>query len=416
MEDWEKKLSEAFEGQRALWEQYKKTIHDEVKLTSSELKERLAKMEQDFADYEQKIAAATKASDALAGQMKDVEAKLNRPSSRGAANGFERKDFVLEHLYRACCDAKFEERKEATWRAIRGQDLTPEQKALTIGDPETGGYLAPPDFVNEIIKEMRETTPAMSLARVRTTSNVQIHVPKKTGTISAVRRGESETKSETTGLKYGLEVITLPELYAYLDASEQDLEDSAFNLEAEISEEITDAFNAKVGAEFVSGSGPLQIEGILTNSSVGSVASGDASHIKASSLITLVEGTLKPQYNVNGRLLFNLSTLAEIRSLTNAVSGDFIWQPGFGALPNTILGKPYTVCPDMPSVAGSAFPIVYGDFNKACLIGLRVNIGIKKITDSTLDAAGAVRFSARMRIGGKVVNANAIAKYKISAT
>lgn len=424
----EQKLKEAFDGQKKLWEGYKAEVGDEIKKLndegtklSTDAQEKISKMETDFGKYEKtidnlqtKIKADNEAGEQ---KMKDLEAKLNRPRG-GRADKLSRKDFITDGLYKMAIEPDAEEKAVAVWDAIKSgipsRALPEEHKALTFADPETGGYLGTPEFVNDMIKELRETTPVMSIAKVRTTSANSIVIPKKTGTISASRRGESEAKTEATGLTYGSEQVVLPEMYAFLDVTEMDLEDTMFNLEGEIKEEIGDAFTAKLGAEFITGSGPLQLEGLLTNPDVGSTSSGSNSVLQPDELITFVESALKQQYKVNGKLMFNLSTLAAIRILQVPTVGGYVWAPGFEKTPSTIFGKPYIVSEDMPDIAQNAFPIIYADYKKGYTVGLRVRIGIKRITDSTLDAAGTVRFSGRMRVGGKVTQSAAIKKHKIS--
>lgn len=428
----ETKLKELFDGQAKLWEDYKGVMDkslEEIKTASKEVpaeaKAKLEKMEEKFADYDKKITDQQTVIDAekkiradIEKKYADMEAKFNRPRG-GVSDKLERKDFITSGLFEEATHADSEKKALATWKSIRGQETTSEEKVMTLGDPETGGYLAPPEYLNEIIKEMREITPVMQIARMRTTSRNNVVITKKTGTITAVRRGESESKSETTGLKYGSENITLPELYAFIDVSEQDLEDVQFNLESEIKEEMKDAFSAKLGAEFITGEGPLQLEGLLTNADIGETKSGDANLLKPDPLIAFVEAALKQQYKRRASLMFNQNTLAIMRQLKDA-GNHYIWLPGqfsgalVGGVPATILGKPYIISEDMPDIAANAYPIVYGDFKKGYLVILRIRMAIKKIIDSTLDAAGNIRFSGRMRVGGQVVLAAAIKKHKIS--
>ena len=66
---------------------------------------------------------------------------------------------------------------------------------------------------------------------------------------------ESGTRSETTGYNVGLEEIPAHEHYALVDISEQDLEDSVFDLEAEMQSEFAEQFAKAEGSAFVSGNG-----------------------------------------------------------------------------------------------------------------------------------------------------------------
>ena len=62
--------------------------------------------------------------------------------------------------------------------------------------------------------------------------------------------------------------ITAPEVYALVDISQHNLEDSAYDLESEIRTEAVEQFAVKEGQEFVGGSGVGEAEGILTNQDI----------------------------------------------------------------------------------------------------------------------------------------------------
>ena len=163
-----------------------------------------------------------------------------------------------------------------------------EKKALTVSNDSTGGYLAPPEYVRELLKEVTEISPIRSIARVRSTGQRSIQVPKRTATFSAQWVSESGTRSETEGYNVGLEELPAHEHYALVDISEQDLEDTVFDLEAEMQSEFAEQFAKAEGTAFVSGNGVGKPEGFMENSNVGEVISGAASAITADSLISLV--------------------------------------------------------------------------------------------------------------------------------
>ena len=83
-------------------------------------------------------------------------------------------------------------------------------------------------------------------------------------------------------------------------------------------------------------------------------------------------------------------------------------------VPNTILGYPYVEATDMPDVAAGAKPILFGDFNRAYMIVDRVNLSVSR-DPFTQATSGNVRYVARRRVGGQVVQAEAIVKQNISA-
>jgi HK97 family phage major capsid protein len=80
-----------------------------------------------------------------------------------------------------------------------------ERKLMTVSDDSTGGFAASPEFDSTILKGVVEISPVRSLVRVRNTGKRSVKMMKRTGTFAAVWVGEIETRSETTGLAYGLE-------------------------------------------------------------------------------------------------------------------------------------------------------------------------------------------------------------------
>ena len=54
-----------------------------------------------------------------------------------------------------------------------------EKKALTVSNDSTGGYLAPPEYVQELLKTVTEISPIRQIARVRSTGQRSVQIPKE---------------------------------------------------------------------------------------------------------------------------------------------------------------------------------------------------------------------------------------------
>lgn len=293
-------------------------------------------------------------------------------------------------------------------------DTAAEYKVLAITPDTAGGYLAPVEYVREIIKGVTEMSPFRSLARVRQTAAKSIQVPKRTGQFAAVWVAERGTKSETTGLAYGLEEITAHETHALVDITNQMLEDSAFDLESEIRMEADEQFAVAEGTAFVTGTGVGKPEGFTVASGVTTVASGHATLLTSDGLISLFY-TPKTAYARNGQWVLNRSSISAVRKLKDGVGG-YLWQPGIAnGVPNTILGAPYVEMPDMASIAAGTKPIAFGDFSRGYTIVDRISMEMLR-DPYTQATSGAVRFIFRRRVGGQVTNAEAFALQTVSAS
>jgi len=237
--------------------------------------------------------------------------------------------------------------------------------------------------------------------------------PVRDGQFAAVRVSENGTRSETTGLSWGNTEINAPECHALIDISQQNLEDSGYNLEMEVRDEATEQFAVLEGAEFVSGTGIGQAEGILVNASISENVSGNATLITADGLIDL-KYALKSAYARNARFIMNRSTMGAVRKLKDG-NGQYLWAPGIAqGQPNTIDGDPYVEVPDMPNVGAGLYPVAYGDFLRGYTLVDRIAMSLLR-DPFTQATSGNIRFLFRRRFGGQVVLAEAIRKLKISA-
>jgi HK97 family phage major capsid protein len=282
------------------------------------------------------------------------------------------------------------------------ENLTPDEvKVLTVSNDNTAGYLAPPEYVREIIKGVTEFSPIRSIARVRSTTNRSIQVPKRTGQFAAQWVAEEGARTETTGYAVGLEEIPAHELYALVDISEQELEDSVFNLEAEMNSEFVDQFAKAEGNAFVSGNSVGKPQGILSNANVENVAKGGGA-LDGDSLISAAHN-VKTEYSKNGTFVMNRSTVSAVRKLKDG-GGQYIFQPGiYGmGIGSNILGHSIVEATDMPNVAGGTKPVIFGDFKRGYMIVDRVNLSIMR-DPFTQASSGNVRYIARRRVGGQVV-------------
>ena len=366
------------------------------------LDDKLAKIESKldaFEDVNQKLTQANLNQENLKEQVVNLETVLKRPNAGLDTKQIDDSLFAFD----AYCRKGFDALTEA------------EKKALTVSNDSTGGYLAPPEYVRELIKDVTEISPIRSIARVRSTGQRSIQIPKRTGTFAAQWVAESGTRSETTGYQVGLEEIPAHEYYAMVDISEQDLEDSVFNLEAEMQSEFSEQFAKAEGTAFVSGNAVGKPEGFMTNSSVSEVVSGAGAALTGDGLIALVH-SIKSEYSRNATFVFNRSTLAEIRKLKDT-AGQYVFQAGMmltSGVPNSVLGFPYIQATDMPSVGAGNFPIAFGDFSRGYMIVDRIAMAVLR-DPFTQATSGNVRYIARRRVGGQVILPEAIVKQKVSA-
>ena len=104
--------------------------------------------------------------------------------------------------------------------------------------------------------------------------------------------------------------------------------------------------------------------------------------------------------------MFEQATRKAIRKLKDGDS-QYLWQPGLRAgEPDLLLGKPYTIVQEMPSIASSAVSIVYGAFEKY-IIRDAASARFFRLEElyRANDQTGFVMFS---RHDGRVLQSNAL--------
>jgi len=375
-------------------------------------------------DLNQKLTAAALEAKKEKEHVDELEAKLNRLALAGAASPEARAEELKSKVNvwsRAVVGAATigVQNLNADQRKALA-DVEAEYKALSIANDTTGGYLAPTEYVREIIKSVTEISPVRSLVRVRTTASKAISLPKRTGQFAAQWVAEQGTRSETDGLRYGMWEIPTHELYALIDISEQNLEDSAFNMEAEIRGEASEQFMLAEGTAVVVGNGVGKPQGFMdTGAGLGENISGSAATVadadgQANGLLTL-KHAIKTAYVRNATWVLNRTTLGSVRKLKDA-DKNYIWMPGIAAgKPNTIDGDPYVEVPDMPSEGAGAFPVAYGDFQRGYTMVDRIQMSMLR-DPYTQATSGNIRFLFRRRLGGQVVLAEAMRKLKCAAS
>lgn len=378
-------------------EEINKLIADERKAHEDVLKG--ITTEADFKAYQDKSRTA---EDVLQKRVDEIETKMNR--------------LPIETPGKKTEEPSEETKAFETWLRKGDKALGPEEfKVLKISDAETGGYLAVAEYVTEIIKTITEWSPMRSLARIRRTSNYAVQIPKRTGQFVAYWVAEAGEKEEATGLKYGLETITPHCMAALVKVTKENLEDSAFNLQSEITAEMGVQFAVLEGTGFISGDAVGKPEGILTNAAVIAAAVNCllTGFVSPEDPINLIYA-LKEGYCRNARFLMKRSTVRDFRNLRAAAiaSGDaegvFLWTPSLVAgEPSTLAGYPIVECVDMPVVASGSYSIAFGDFKAGYTIVDRIQIEIQRLVEKYAEF-NEIGFIGRKRVDGQVTNAEAI--------
>lgn len=291
-------------------------------------------------------------------------------------------------------------------------------KSLSVGTDADGGYLVTSAMSDSIVKTVNEISPMRLLARVETISTDSLDLIEDTNAAAASWTGETDTVNDTNTPQIGKNSIDTFEMYAQPKATQKLIDDAAIDVEQWLAEKVAEKFAALEGTAFISGNGTSQPKGILSYAAgtswgqIEQINSGEDGEVTADGL-ALLYYALKEEYAKNATFLMRRSVVQQVRLLKESTTGQYLWQPGLAAgSPDTLLGVPVAHAPDMPAAADDSLSVALGDFRRAYIIVDR--IGIRVLRDP-YTAKPFVKFYTTKRVGGEVVNFEAIKLLKLAA-
>jgi HK97 family phage major capsid protein len=292
-----------------------------------------------------------------------------------------------------------------------------QKKAMSVGSDPDGGYLVTPAMSSTINQKVFETSPIRAVASVISISTDSLDMMDDVNEASSGWVSETGSRPETNTPQIGKRNITTHEVYAEPRATQKLLDDASVNVEAWLGAKIADKFSRDENTAFVSGNGTSRPRGFLTYSAgttwgtIEQIASGSSAVVTADSLINL-QGALKELYQGGAVFMMKRSVLTAVRLLKTG-DGQYLWQPGLQAgVADSLLGKPVYMADDMQAAASNSLSIAYGNFKVGYQIVDRKGITILR---DPYTAKPFVKFYATKRVGGDVINFEAIKLLKLGA-
>ena len=312
------------------------------------------------------------------------------------------------------------------WLAGGIDNLTPEQReeasrrrealrnTMSTTTGAEGGYLVPDEFSATLLQALKDYGGMRSVAQViQTGTGAAMDFPTTDATAEEGEIvGENASVSNEDAsfgtlnhvvYKFSSKDIAMPfEL----------LQDSTIDLEAHIRQRLSDRLGRITNRLFTTGTGTEQPHGILTGASAGKIAvDGQTTSITWEDLIDLIH-SIDPAYRRSSQtaLMFHDNTLRDLKKLKDN-EGRPIWLPGIDVgEPSTLCGARYVINQDMPVMAASAKPVLFGDFSRY-LIRDVMQVALFRMTDSAYTKKGQVGFLAFMRSGGRLIDVGGAVKY-----
>lgn len=290
------------------------------------------------------------------------------------------------------------------------------QKRLSVDSDPDGGFVVTPEFSDRVSTVIFETSPMRQVASVETIGTDALEGLFDGDEAAAAWVAEQGARAETATPQIGLWRIPTHELFANPFATQKILDDGFIDLESWLASKVADRFTRAENAAFVNGTGVGQPRGFLTypdgtnRFQVEQVASGSvgAPFLTPEGLINIVYA-LKSGYRQGAVWAMNRSTVGSIRRLRSdspvAGSGEFLWTPGFGTQPQSLMGFPIVEMEDMPDLAGGALSYAFGNFAAAYTVVDRQGI---RILRDPFSNKPYVSFYTTKRTGGDLINFEAV--------
>ena len=308
----------------------------------------------------------------------------------------------------------------------RGIEAGLETKSVGNSSDSIGGYAVPKEIDRVIDETLTAISPIRAISNVVKVGSAGYRKLITTGGTPSGWVAYEAARPITNTPTFTEVVPAAGDLYANPAASQQMLDDAMFDVEKWLAHEIATEFARAEGKAYVSGSGTNQPLGFLSSPNattadgtramgiLQTIGTGAAGAFPASNpadkLIDLVQ-TLRSPYRQGAVFVMNSATSAAIRKFKTS-DGAFLFQPSLAAgQPATLLGYPLIEAEDMPDVAANSLSIAFGNFKAGYVIAER---NATTILRDPYTNKPYVHFYATKRVGGQVVNSEAIKLLKFA--
>jgi HK97 family phage major capsid protein len=242
---------------------------------------------------------------------------------------------------------------------------------------------------------------------------------------------ETATRNETDAPQPLVVTVPAGEWSAMPSISTWALQDLGFDAEQWLAAELRLAYVQGLLSAIVAGNGTgkptgflhgaptTEIDGVRAFGTLRYFPTGQSTTLPATTSLLIdllldIVASLGWMYRTNAKWVMNAMTAAAMRKFKDAdgrpVLIDSLVTPG----PATMLGYEVVEVEIMPSIGAGAIPIAFGDFQQGYV--LDEDFSGVRMTRDEITTKGYVKFYTRTRIGGAVLDSNAIRLVKVAAS
>ena len=317
--------------------------------------------------------------------------------------------------------------KSALRTYIKGGDASElialQGKSMSTGSDPDGGYAVPEYLDQEVENLESEASAIVRLARtVNTTGPSYKKVINLRGTSSGWV-GETDARPETGTPKLSIIEISVGELYANPKLTQGMIDDAMFDAEGFISTEIGEEFSDQLAAALFSGDGVNKPTGILTKTITAEAdndrAFGTLQYVESAGAAAItfddlknLKSSLRAKYRTGAAWIMNDNTALVLSKIKDA-NGDYIWRDAVtDADADTLFGYRVEIDENAPDIGAGAYPVLFANLARGYYIVRRKG---RLLLRDPYTSKPYVNFYTTERVGGDVVNSQAIKLLKIKA-
>lgn len=299
--------------------------------------------------------------------------------------------------------------------------VSPELKGMSVISDPDGGYTVIPQMADAIYTIAPTIDPIRSIAgRVEIGADAWEELLSR-GTLSTGWSEEMGTRTATATPQLQKFRVPVHEHYTMPIATQKILEDSRYNMEEFLNQEIATGFALTEASVFVTGDGIGKPTGFTTYTkgtagdtsrgwgTLQSVPTGVAAAFGTSAEAGLaytdpfdsVIGQMRPMYLSQCRWLMSSVTKAEISKLKDTTGRSLVFDNLQSGQPASIRGYPVTIVEGMDAIGTDTYPVAFANMQEGYKIVDR--LGIALLRDPYTNKPH-VQFYARKRVGGDVRN------------
>lgn len=367
-------------------------------------------------------------------QLKTLELELSRNKTGGAGKSADSELYqkslvhymrrgvpidpeLVKTVYQECAKQRF--------CNAEPDALNYHAKDLVEGSGPAGGYFVAPEYSDQIIKRIFETSPLRQVCQTLTTSSNTLKVPLDDTQSESGWIGEIDSLDITKTAEIAEVEFPIHKVYARPQLTQDLLDDSGFNVDAWHSEKVASEMARQENTAFVVGNGAKKPRGFLTypdrqNPDIYErgavqqyVSTGSSGVLDNGDDFIIMQNRLFEQYQRTAAWGLHRQTFSEVMRLKDE-QGQYLLDPRIlqSGSSKVLLGSPVVFMADMPLVAANALSVVYASWREFYYIVDR--LGMRIIRDA-ITAPTYIKITTTKRVGAGVGNFDAGIIMKVKA-